>query len=125
MSATILRGVASDLMEEPQATWKERLAGAPEEFRQLLRFMSEEHHRVRYYVVEELPRCGRPLAPEAIGNAVGLPAARTEAILEDLEKHLFFLVRNEDGAVTWAFPVTVTETPHHLRFGTGERLDAA
>lgn len=73
--------------------------------------MSEEHHRVRYHVVEELPSCGRPLAPEAIGKALGLPAARTEAILEDLEKHLFFLVRNEEGAVTWAFPVTVTETP--------------
>jgi hypothetical protein len=125
MSATILKGMASDLIEEPQAAWKERLARAPGEFRQILRFMSEEHHRVRYYVVEELPRCGRPLAPEAIGRALGLPAARTEAILEDLEKNLFFLVRNEEGAVSWAFPVTVTETPHHLRFSTGERLDAA
>ena len=77
MSATILKGVASDLIEEPQADWRERLAQAPEEFRQLLRFMSEEHHRVRYHVVEELPSCGRPLAPEAIGKALGLPAART------------------------------------------------
>ena len=127
MSATILKGVDSGVIEEPEATWEEHLARAPEEFQKLLRFMSEEHHRVRYYVVEELPRCGRPLAPEAIARALGLSEARVKAILEELEKNLFFLVRDEDGAVSWAFPVTVTGTgtPHHLHFSTGERLDAA
>ena len=125
MSATILRGVASDLIEEPEATWKEHLARAPEEFEKILRFMSEDHHRVRYHVVEELPRSGGPLAPGAIARSLGLPEGRVEAILQELEKNLFFLVRDEDGAVSWAFPVTVTETPHHLHFSTGERLDAA
>jgi hypothetical protein len=125
MSATILRGAASEFIEEPQSTWDEYLARAPEEFKKLLRFMSEEHHRVRNHVVEELPRSGQPLAPEAIAQAVALPKARVESILGELERNLFFLVRNEDGAVIWAFPVTVTDTPHHLRFSTGERLDAA
>ena len=125
MSATILRGVASDLAEEPEAAWKEHLAQAPGEFEKLLRFMSEDHHRVRYHVVEELPRAGRPLAPGTIAGALGLPETRVEAILEELAKNLFFLVRDEHGAVSWAFPVTVTETPQHLHFSTGERLDAA
>ncbi len=125
MSATILKGVASDLIEEPQAAWEEHLARAPQEFRRLLRFMSKEHHRVRYYVVAQLPRCGRPLGPEAIARALGLSEGRVGAILEELERNLFFLVRDEGGAVSWAFPVTVTGTPHHLRFSTGERLDAA
>jgi hypothetical protein len=125
MSATILKGDTSGLIEEPEATWEAHLARAPEEFRKVLRFMSAEHHRVRYYVVLELPRSGQPLAPETIARALGLPAPRVRAILEELEKNLFFLVRNEDGAVTWAFPVTAVRTPHHLRFSTGERLDAA
>jgi hypothetical protein len=125
MSATILKGVGSDLIEEPEAAWAGHLARAPEEYQKLLRFMSEEHHRVRYYVVAELPRCGRPLAPEAIARALRLREARVGAILEELERSLFFLVRDADGAVSWAFPVTVTGTPHHLAFSTGERLDAA
>jgi hypothetical protein len=125
MSATILRGVASDLIEKPEATWKEHLAQAPGEYQKLLRFMSEDHHRVRYHVVEELPRSGQPLAPGTLAGALGLPETRVEAILEELERKLFFLVRDEHGAVSWAFPVTVTETPHHLHFSTGERLDAA
>ncbi len=125
MSATILKGAASGLIEEAQSTWEDHLARAPEEFKKLLRFMSEEHHRVRNHVVEELPRSGHPLAPGAIAKAIGLPEARVTAVLEELERNLFFLVRNDDGAVSWAFPVTVTDTPHHLRFSTGERLDAA
>jgi hypothetical protein len=125
MSVTILKGVGSDLIGEPQAAWEEHLGRAPGEFQKLLRFMSEEHHRVRYYVVAELPRRGQPLAPETIARALGLSEARVGAILEELERNLFFLVRDADGAVSWAFPVTTTETPHHLHFSTGERLDAA
>ena len=29
------------------------------------------------------------------------------------------------GAVTWAYPVTVDQTPHHLTFNTGEKIYAA
>jgi hypothetical protein len=46
-------------------------------------------------------------------------------ILDDLEKKLTFLFRNEEGAVAWAYPVTVDKTPHHLTFSTGEQLYAA
>ena len=46
-------------------------------------------------------------------------------ILDDLENNLFFLVRNEQGEISWAFPVTVEETPHKLTFSTGEKLNAA
>jgi len=46
-------------------------------------------------------------------------------ILDDLEGNLFFLVRNERGHVSWAFPVTAEQTRHRLRFSTGERIYAA
>jgi hypothetical protein len=125
MSATILKRTASRFLEEPEATWEAHLAGAPAEFQKVLAFMSEEHHLVRYYVVLELPRARRPLRPEVIARALGLPEPRVRIILEELERNLFFLVRNAGGAVAWAFPVTVAGTPHHLTFSTGERLDAA
>ncbi len=42
-----------------------------------------------------------------------------------LEKHMTFVFRNEQGAVTWAYPVTVDRTPHRVAFSTGERVYAA
>ncbi len=80
---------------------------------------------MRYFVVRELPRVGESIQPAFIAEALKLPLNRTNAILDELEKNLFFLVRNEQGAVTWAFPVTVAPTPHHLTFSTGEQLYAA
>jgi len=46
-------------------------------------------------------------------------------ILEDLERHMTFLFRNDDGAVIWAYPVTVDRTPHHVKLSTGEQVYAA
>jgi hypothetical protein len=65
------------------------------------------------------------MRPEFISQKLKLPLARINAILEELERNLFFLVRNEQGAVSWAYPVTVDHTPHHLTFTTGEQLYAA
>jgi hypothetical protein len=87
--------------------------------------MSEEHHQIRYFVVKELPNRGEPLEPEVISQSLQLPLVRVEAILNELEQNLFFLVRNEQGAVSWAYPVTVESTPHHLTFSTDERLYGA
>jgi hypothetical protein len=90
-----------------------------------LSFMTEEHHLLRYFVVSELLRTGGPISPETISEKLGLPLTRVSFILDDLEKNLFFLVRNGEGAVSWAFPVTFDKTPHRLSFSTGEVLYAA
>ena len=82
--------------------------------------MSADHHRVRDFVVTELARRAAPLPPGLIAEKLELAADRVSVILDELEKHLTFLVRNAEGAVTWAFPVTVDETPHHATFTTGE-----
>ena len=47
------------------------------------------------------------------------------ALLDDLQKHLFFLVLNPAGDVNWAYPVTAEKTPHRLRFSSGELTYAA
>jgi hypothetical protein len=87
--------------------------------------MSEDHHRVRDFVVTELPRAGKPLTPEFIAGELNLPTERVVDILGELERHMTFLFRGEGSAVTWAYPVTVDQTPHCVTFGSGERVNAA
>jgi hypothetical protein len=88
-----------------------------------LAFMTPNHHAVRNFLVRELPRNGgRPLRPMQIAEALRLSIWLTENLLEDLERHLFFLVRDARGNVSWAFPVTSDRTPHQLRFSTRERI---
>ncbi len=77
-------------------------------------------------MVRELPRNdGRPLSAEDISRGSDLPLANVMAILEDLQKNLFFLVLNNIGEVSWAFPVTSDRTPHRLSFSSGESVFAA
>ena len=90
-----------------------------------LAFMTPHHHAVRHFVVRELPRQGAPLSPTQIARSLQLDTKHVTDLLEDLEKHLFFLVRNARGEVSWAFPVTSDRTPHRLRFSTGERIFGA
>jgi len=91
-----------------------------------LTFMTPRHHAVRNFVVRELPRNGgRPLSLGQIAKALQLDPQLVTGLLDDLEKHLFFLVRNGRGEVSWAFPVTTDQTPHRLRLSTGERIFGA
>ena len=89
-----------------------------------LAFMSPDHHRVRDFVVSELPRSGHALGPDAIAAGTGVPRARVDEVVADLERHLTFLYRTGGQEVDWAYPVTVDATPHRLTFSTGERLNA-
>ena len=90
-----------------------------------LAFMSRNHHSVRDFAVRELPRQDRPLSPMQITQVTGLAPQDVSAILADLERNLFFLVREPEGNVSWGFPVTTSETPHLLRFSTGEKIFGA
>ena len=65
------------------------------------------------------------MPPKRIAAALHLSLSRVVGVLDDLERHLFFVVRDAFGEVTWAFPMTVARTPHRLRFSTGERVSGA
>jgi hypothetical protein len=90
-----------------------------------LAFMSEDHHRVRDFVVVELPRMAKPLSAIYIGEQLKISAERVTVILDELEKHMTFLYRNPQGEVTWAYPITVDHTPHRVTFSSGEQIYAA
>ncbi len=120
MKDALLLGLGRRLLPIPRPLWTRAVRANARKIGARLRFMSEDHHRVRDHVVVELPRAGAPLAPESIAAALALPVARVRSILEELERHLTFVFRNERGEVTWAYPVTVEETPHRAHFETGE-----
>jgi hypothetical protein len=90
-----------------------------------LAFMSEDHHRVRNYVVRELPRVGGPISPARLAEDLNLPIERVVVILEELERELTFLFRNPTGEVLWAYPVTADETPQRITINGKEQLYAA
>jgi hypothetical protein len=125
MSDAILLGRGRQLSELSRQTWEHDLAKVPEQMAERLAFMSEAHHRVRSWVVRELPHQNTPIPVEAIALALGILEAHVKSLLDDLERHLFFLVRDAQGSVIWAFPVTSTPTPHALNFSTGEKCFAA
>jgi hypothetical protein len=120
MNGGILLGYRHHMIPVPGFVWKRAIKAAARKARAGLAFMSTDHHRVRDFVVTELPRVAAPLSPDLVARKLSLSIDRVNAMLEELERHLTFLYRNAEGAVTWAYPVTVDETPHHATFNTGE-----
>jgi hypothetical protein len=125
MKDTILMAHGDRMMEISRKDWENGLAALPGHVAAGLAFMTDEHHRVRNFVVRELPRIGLPLTPEFIAKSLNMAVVPVRVILDELEKHMTFLFRNASGAVVWAYPVTVDPTPHRICFSTGEKLYAA
>jgi len=125
MNERVLVGRGRKIVEIPRGKWEQDLIQVPEHTRTRLGFMSEDHHLVRYFVVREFPHNGVPIQPEAIAKALQLSPVRVNTILDELEKNLFFLVRDDQGSVSWAYPVTAELTSHSLSFSTGERIYGA
>ena len=125
MKDKLLLGLGRSMLPLPRLLWRSLLKAKSKKVGAGLGFMTEHHHRVRDHVVTELPRAGVPLPPDSIAEKLRLPVSRAQEILRELERNLKFLYRDERGRVAWAYPATVEETPHRVRFSTGERGYAA
>ena len=125
MQNKLMTGIWRFMMRIPPFLWEKQIYGAVKKIETELRFMSREHREVHHCVVRELPRLGEPMKPEFVARKLSLPLDRVKTIFGDLEEHMTFLFRNPEGAVIWAYPVTVEKTPHQLTFNTGEQLYAA
>jgi hypothetical protein len=127
MKNRIMLGLWKYMLSVPSfvVNMKKQVAKEKLRFEAAMGFMTEDLRRVHHFSVKELPHSGKPLSPEFIARALDLPAERVVLILNDLEKHMTFLFRNRRGEVTWAYPVTVETTPHHLTFSSGEQVYAA
>jgi hypothetical protein len=125
MTETVLFGQGSQYIEIPRQKWEEHLSQVPGSDDPRHAFMTAAHHLVRNFVVRELPRLGQPMPPGFIAQNTALSLEQVTSILDELEQRLFFLVRDDQGMVVWAYPVTVAKTPYALIFSSGERLYAA
>jgi hypothetical protein len=109
----------------PPAIWKHNVRSEAKRAAARLEFMGSAHHRVRTFVVTELPRAQHSLSPETIAEGVGLETDQVRKILDELETQLTFLYRRDGRNVDWAYPVTVEETPHRVTLDSGERFFGA
>jgi hypothetical protein len=125
MNKSVLLGFWRFLLRVPRPIWQGEVARGARAAERSLAFMTADHHRVRDYAVRELPRFGKPISPEAIARDLDLDLERTVSILDELEKKLTFLYRDEAGEVLWAYPVTAAVTPHRVTFSSGETIYAA
>jgi hypothetical protein len=126
MENKLMAGVGDLMVDVPPLLWEKQIeTRAKQTGIQSSRFMSPEHRLVHHFVVRELPHVGGPIPAEMVARELDIPLERTRTILQDLEDHLTFLVKNSQGQVVWAYPVTVEKTPHAIAFKSGERLYAA
>lgn len=125
MSNRLMLGLWRYIIGVPPFLWKKQIQAGKRKFAAVSGALTDTQRQVHHFVVKTLPATGRPLAAAAVSEALGLPVHRVTQVLDDLEKRMTFIFRNGDGDVTWAYPVTVEQTPHRLTFDTGERLYAA
>ena len=125
MNKSLLAGFWRCLLPVPPQLWQGQISKNAIKLDAGLDFMTPEHHLVRNYVVREIPTECKPLPPDTIARDLDLPVDQTVAILDELEKNMTFLFRNESGEVTWAYPVTADKTPHRITLSSGEGAYAA
>ena len=125
MKNALMMGAWRYLLGVPPALWQRQVKQSRAKILAGMAFMSPLHRRVHHHVVATLPRQGGPLPPSRIARDLELKTDQVVAILADLEEHMTFLFRDPQGAVIWAYPVTVEKTPHRLTFSSGERLFGA
>lgn len=125
MNKSLLLGIKRWMFRIPRPIWQQEVVRSARASAKSLAFMSVDHHRVRDFVVRELPRLAMPMPPELISRSLEMDPGQVISILDELERNRTFLYRNEWGAVTWAYPVTVEPTPHRISFSTGENIFAA
>ncbi len=125
MNKSLLLGLGRFFLRIPRPIWQQEVARGARAADKSLVFMTNDHHKVRDFAVREMPRIAEPIPPETIAQELDMTLDQVIPILAELEKNLTFLFRNQEGAITWAYPVTVDETPQRITFSTGEQIYAA
>ncbi len=121
----VLVGRGAEIDAIPASAWWNALVEHLPRSRARFEQLPPLHRAVRRAAVLALVRTGRPVPARALADEVGAPLPEVRDALADLERWLFFLVRDAAGDVAWAFPFTAEPTPHRVSFSSGERLYGA
>ncbi len=125
MDNTLLKGIWKFMMPVPPFLWQSKIHQMAKKAASRVKFMTNDHHRVRNFVVRTLPESGKPISIDTIAKSLNLDQARVLSLVDDLEKNKFFLFRNPQGDVTWAYPVTAEQTDHRAILPNGNKIYAA
>ena len=109
----------------PKVLWRRIIDAEARRGQSRVEWFTEDHHRVRDFVVTEIAQTGEPVGVEQIAATCGINKQRALAIIEELEEGMTFLFRTDGDAVDWAYPVTARRTPHRVQLDSGERFFAA
>ena len=91
MNKSLLLGVWRFLLRLPPPIWQQEVERSARASEKSLAFMTADHHKIRDFVVRELPRYAKPIPPEAIAQSLFMGLERVVAILDELEKNMTFL----------------------------------
>ena len=97
MGNSLLTGIWRTMVRVPPFLWEKQIEKARRRAKKSTCFMSLDHQRVHHYAVRELPRFGRPIPAEMVARELAMSDEHAVDILSDLEKHMTFLCRNEQG----------------------------
>jgi hypothetical protein len=125
MKGNILFGLGRHMVPVPAVIWTRLIDWNAQQTAGSLDFMTDKHHRVRDFIVREMPDSPGPLAPETIAAALDLTREQVIELLDQLETRLIFLYRGDGINVSWAYPMTVDPSPHRVTLDDGVQVQAS
>jgi len=87
--------------------------------------LSEDERRVHHYIVRTMPMASKPIEALQVSEELLLPLDMVKETIDKLEEMKTFLYRSGGQGIDWAYPISLEDTGHEMRCGTGERFNAA
>jgi len=125
MKDNIYLGMGGLFIPIPSFIWRRLVAKTASDAEDNLNFMSADHHKVRDFVVTQIPQVDGPISVGTIAENLDMRVEDAKRIIDELERGMTFLYRSRPEGVTWAYPVTVDSTPHRVTFNSGVQTFAA
>ena len=125
MKDDIYLGSGRSFTPVPPSIWRHLFSHDSHDTAAKLDFMSTDHHKIRDFVVMQIPELGGPITTEYIAESLELNPQDVTRIINELEAKMTFLYRSRPEGVTWAYPVAVDSTPHQVIFDSGLQTFAA
>jgi hypothetical protein len=73
MNEGIRMGQGREIISIPRQAWEQGLVQRKKQIAARIAFMTEDHQRVRNFVVKEIPNQRKPLSPEFINRELNMP----------------------------------------------------
>jgi hypothetical protein len=86
--------------------------------------MTDDHRRIHNFMVCQLTESGAPFTVEFMADRLRLPVDRVKAVLDDFEQRVGLPIRNREGIITRAYPVTLEKSVHRMAISIGKELYA-